>query len=266
MTQIIDNELFVYYDENAVFTDFTRYASSQDITKVVAFDLGAVDVLYIGKEHSFNHRYFNFKTPTSSATLNVEYYNGTTWTAVEKLVDKTFNLSENGHIYFELPGDWKESTVNSKELYWLKIYTSEEKAGLELYTIKNAYTTDDMIKDYFPELDRYQPSSKPDFMFLHELAKNEMINDMKAMRLIDYEDQVKGTSFIVMQQLASYKFLDLLLLPMIEYESIKNIHSTFRSSYNKRLGEIRLSIDTNKDEAISSAETDKISFTQIVRV
>ena len=260
---IIDNQMFVYYDNVGTFTDFTRENASA--TKTVDFDLSATKILYLGKEHTFNYRYLNFKTPQSGATITIEYTNSSGLQAVELLVDNTYDFSENGHIYFALPEDWKKSTVDSKELYWLKITSSVEVTGYEIYGIKNLFADDNMVRDYLPELDRYLPTGKSDFLYLHELAKNEIINDIKASSKIDYEDQIKGDSLIVLQQLGCYKFLDLLLLPMIEDESIKTMYGTYKSLYAERLDSIRLSVDKNKSETISTGETSSVNFATISR-
>ena len=265
MSQIIDATLYVYYDDNSSFTDYTQNAWSRDTLKTVDFDLGANQVLYIGKEYTFNHRYFNFNTIQTGADLAIEYTNDSGLTAVENKIDNTFDFSQNGHLYFSLPDDWEKSTVNSKELYWIKITDANATTGFKIDTIKNLFADDSMVEDYLPNLTRYLPSGKSDFLYLHELAKNEIMDDLKAGSRIDYEDQVKDDSLVVLQQLGCYKFLELLLLPMIEDDSIRIMQQNFSSMYLKRLDNIRLSVDTNKDNKVSDAERGKVTFATIKR-
>jgi hypothetical protein len=265
MSQIIDATLYVYYDDNSSFTDMTQNAWSQDSSKTVSFSLGANQVLYIGKEYTFNHRYFNFNTPQAGADIKIEYTNSSGLTEVENAVDNTFDFSQNGHIYFTLPSDWEKSTVNSKELYWLKITDNNATTGFILNTIKNLFADDSMVEDFLPNLTRYLPSGRADFLYLHELSKNEIVDDLKAGSHIDYEDQIKDESLIVLQQLGCYKFLELLLLPMIEDESIKVMQERFASFYQRRVDNIRLSVDSNKDQTVSDAERGKVSFSTIQR-
>jgi hypothetical protein len=264
MSQILDNSTYVYYNNAGVFTDFTANADSQDVLKLVSFDLTSTKTLYIGSNHTFNHKYFNFKTIQTGGSLLIKYNNGAD-VSVSNIIDRTFNFSQNGHVYFDLPTDWKKTTVNGKLAYWINISSSVDKTGYVLYTIKNIFSDDDMIKEYLPELYRYLPTSKTDFLYLHELSKNEIINDMKCSSRIDYEDQVKGDSLIVLQQLSCYKFLALLLLPMISDESIKYMYETFSGLYAKRMNEIRLSVDTNQDETITKQETAKVYVSEISR-
>ena len=104
MTQIIDSQQYVYWDNAGAFSDFTREAWSNDSTKTFTYDLDTDKYLYLGKEYTFNHRYFNIKTPQNGATLKIEYYNGS-WVDVEQYIDTTFDMSQSGHIFFELPSD-----------------------------------------------------------------------------------------------------------------------------------------------------------------
>ncbi len=265
MSQIIDATLYVYYDDNSSFTDFTQNAWSKDAAKTVDFSLGANQVLYIGKQYTFNHRYFAFDTPQAGSDLKIEYTNDSGLAEVENKVDHTFDYSQNGHLYWSLPTDWIKTTVNTKELYWIKITDNNAGTGFKLDTIKNLFADDSMVTDYLPNLLRYLPSGKADFLYLHELAKNEIMDDLKAGSRIDYEDQIKDDSLVILQQLGCYKFLDLLLLPMIEDESIKVMWSNFKSMYKKRLDNIRLSIDKNKDQTVSDAERGKVTFATIKR-
>ena len=86
------------------------------------------DFLYLGDASTFEGITFSMQTFGISATLDVEYWNGSAWTAlsfdVNGLVDNTTGFTSDGRLKFDAPGDWATVAVNSQTKYWIRISTS----------------------------------------------------------------------------------------------------------------------------------------------
>lgn len=66
---------------------------------------------------------------SNTATLTVEYWNGSAWTAVSNMVDGTIassvrTLGQDGQITWTIPTDWVVSTINGISSYWVRLSVS----------------------------------------------------------------------------------------------------------------------------------------------
>jgi len=86
------------------------------------------DFFYVGDSAQFEGITLSFQTYALGATLDIEYWNGSAWTAmslsVNDLVDNTSDFASNGTIIFTAPGDWATTIINSQTKYWIRISTS----------------------------------------------------------------------------------------------------------------------------------------------
>jgi hypothetical protein len=119
----------VYMYNGSTYTDNTTEAGTESGT---SFNLMSATnhYLYCGSSTKFGGISFEFDTRGSNYTLDVEYYNGSYWSDVEKsgtiYGDDTSNFESDGIIYFETSAlsNWKLGTVNSQSLYWIRISTT----------------------------------------------------------------------------------------------------------------------------------------------
>lgn len=95
-----------------------------------SFDLlvDTSDYLYVGLSTTFSGISFEFDVRGSNNTLHLEYWNGA-WTELDisgqTYTDDTSNFESDGRIYWDIPGDWSTTTVNSvASKYWVRISTT----------------------------------------------------------------------------------------------------------------------------------------------
>lgn len=104
----------------------------------IAFRLASDEnkYLYIGSESKFDAVRFNLHVTVSGYKLRFEYSKGgrddtdtpadkAAWANLterdHKLSDLTSNWASSGLVVFEPPSDWRQSTVDSKPLYWMRV-------------------------------------------------------------------------------------------------------------------------------------------------
>ena len=110
------------------YTDNTTEAASEGGT---SFNLLAAttDYVYIGNATTFAGIRFKFHVRGRNTTIKVEYSNGSsTWSTLSSLnndlIDNTSNFRRDGSITFTAPSNWNKDTVNSANVYWIRISTT----------------------------------------------------------------------------------------------------------------------------------------------
>jgi hypothetical protein len=128
-------------EKNAAFTDVSRQANNylQDSFEV---ELGPDETYYVGYYKPFKNLYLEMlRFDTNSALLIFEIWNGSTWVAIDNLIDHTDHLKENNFIQWQFLDDgdiqevWKKTTVNSKELFYVRITSSSKLIGESIGTV-----------------------------------------------------------------------------------------------------------------------------------
>lgn len=118
----------------------------------------AGDGVYLGVDTSladtgpFNNLLWNIGTILSvsggSITLDFEYWNGSTWTALS-LYDETagFTLTGYGLMSWHVPSDWATTAVNGVTGYWVRVYcsaltgtlTSPTQEDIDIFSVVTAF-------------------------------------------------------------------------------------------------------------------------------
>jgi len=106
----------VFYEGGVLGWHNNTTAAGANIT-ANAFNLlvSTTDYQYFGSASTFGGIAFTLPQRGSGVTLKVEYYNGAwiTLTAnTNNLVDDTLNLTSNGSITWNIPGDWTADTIS----------------------------------------------------------------------------------------------------------------------------------------------------------
>ena len=106
----------VFYEGGVLGWYNNTTAAGANIT-ANAFNLlvSTTDYQYFGSASTFGGIAFTLPKRGSGVTLKVEYYNGAwiTLTAnTNNLVDDTLNLTSNGSITWNIPGDWTTDTIS----------------------------------------------------------------------------------------------------------------------------------------------------------
>jgi hypothetical protein len=106
----------VFYEGGVLGWHNNTTAAGANIT-ANAFNLlvSTTDYQYFGSASTFGGIAFTLPQRGSGVTLKVEYYNGAWITLTAKtnsLVDDTLNLTSNGSITWNIPGDWTADTIS----------------------------------------------------------------------------------------------------------------------------------------------------------
>lgn len=125
-------------ERDAAFTDVSKIANNylQDSFET---ELGPDETYYIGYYKPFKNLYFEYQRfNTRSAVISYEIWDGSAWQPLEYLVDYTDHWKESNFIQWQFLDDsnigetWKTTAINSIDLYWLRITSSNKLIGEQL--------------------------------------------------------------------------------------------------------------------------------------
>jgi hypothetical protein len=141
-------------DDGGVFTAFTtaaNNATAADITLTPAVP-AVSDAFYVAGAAPFDRARFSVSTAGTNYTVAWEYWNGSAWTALASVTDKTNAFKTTGaalDVSWDMPADWRATTVNSTGPYFYvrarvaTIGTPTGATGSQIWTsLSNDYLTD----------------------------------------------------------------------------------------------------------------------------
>ena len=77
--------------------------------------------------------------------LSWEYWNGTGWLSLRKVVDNTHNLLTNGEVTFEVPKDIEATEVAGQENFWIRARLVGGDYGREVFRVVDKNTPNERI-------------------------------------------------------------------------------------------------------------------------
>ena len=116
-------------DDGGVQTDETaaaRDATANDMTLLPATP-AVDDAYYFGLGRTWDRLWLNVgQAGVGDWGLAYEYWNGSAWSALSSVVDKTseFTVAGTNKIQFTRPGDWALTTIQTMNLYWIRTRVS----------------------------------------------------------------------------------------------------------------------------------------------
>jgi uncharacterized phage protein gp47/JayE len=126
--RIVSDFTKAFNEESSVLIDRTTEikSSSSNIALFAALN----DYLYLGhSDVPFDSIFAKFVTPSSDDIEAVfEYYNGTTWVPFG-VTDGTVGFTQDGHILWQAPPDWAQTTVETVVAYWIRIQRTAVTVG-----------------------------------------------------------------------------------------------------------------------------------------
>lgn len=156
----------VFYSDGASDVDYTAAAQTAGGDTVPAGLVNGQDYLYIGSRHKFDNLTMTMDTVNAvTATLTVEYWNGTSWTAVTNKIDGTLSggatLAQPGNITWANSYTWAKHYLGEAgkkaTLFWIRISASANlTASTDLSSIYMAAVMD--VEKIF----KYEPSTYTD--------------------------------------------------------------------------------------------------------
>lgn len=264
-----------------VYKNSTDYSAELEnyISDTVALTLLDSDYLYVGYKKPINAFYVaGYNMNTNTSVLTVEYYNGSAFTDVTNLSDKTSGLARDGFVSWDRNLTNEDATtINSLEKYWYRISVDVTTSAMTLYGL-NLLLSDDLdIKELETNLvsSDYFPDGFASFLPYHQSARNEIIQRLRN----EGNGVYNGVTFY-----------DLTVFDLLDYTQLKeaskhlaisniyfNLSDSIDDKYYQRYQEYRkrydenyrvfyLSIDTNDDGEQSASEKESFKTGFIIRV
>lgn len=171
LTHIIENS-GSYEDVTIEANDFLR--------DKVALDLDGGDSYYVGLYKPFTDLFFEIDSGASGASFSVEYFNGSTFTTLPNVKDRTKSFSRSGFISWQfsesdkITDNWKLTEIDGQELYWVKI--SGSSADIISFDGVNIVFADDQdLKTEFPRIYDFKSPDLDSFINFHVAARDEIV-------------------------------------------------------------------------------------------
>ncbi len=240
-------------------TDLTAYTDTPS-TDSVSLALTTSQKLYLAYKKPFSTRYFHFSTlNTNAATLTVKYWNGSSFVAVEDLIDQTSGFTKNGFISWENLTGWttrEAAPWADQALYWIEITTSANlSAGTILQAVLNIFTDSSLLSRHYPELvddTRWLPPGKTDFLEQFVAATDMVITRLKQDQIILDESQILDPNEVALA--ATHFAAHVIYYPVTrDIEEDKRAYAA-ESKGNKELNKVRLDLDLNNSGVIEDNE------------
>lgn len=176
---------------------FTVFKNAEDLslqlksfaTPSVNFHLQDTDIFYVGYEKFFRTFYVGFDVVNSaSAIMSYEYFNGSAWVNLA-CFDETFNFSKSGAINFAPPADWAKTTINSKNLFYVRIKSNVDFHGnTKLHGLAILLSNDSDLEGIRSDIVTKYNKGKPWFA-KHEEARKQIIQRIRnaGHKLVNYD-------------------------------------------------------------------------------
>lgn len=264
-----------------IFHNSTDYSEKLEnyIDQTQAITLLDTDYLYVGYKKPINALYVAMSTvSTGTRTVDIEYYNGSTFTAAEDKEDKTLGLTRNGWLKW-IRNQITEAvtTINSLELFWYRISVSTSTSAVTYLAINLLFSDDIMIKECEPHLldTDFYPTGYTSFIPFHQAARSEIIqrlrnegrgvydgtqfSDLNIFDLLDFTQLGEASKFYALAQI----YFNLSDSPEDKYWQK---YEDYMKRYNNAYRVFFLSIDENDDGLQSIDEKEAFKSGLIIRV
>ncbi len=138
--------LDVRFEISSVFSTY-KMELGESNSRLVTATITDTDAIYVGYYKPFKYIYTDVTTVnTNAGTLTVEFYNGTDWEEPANSFDETEMFTKSGFIQLVEDDltDWEASTVNTQELYWLKL-TPSVSTSATIFNFMGLMFSDDKV-------------------------------------------------------------------------------------------------------------------------
>lgn len=263
-----DNGTFADYSEEAV--DFARDAFS--------ISLATVDHLYVGYRKPIGSAYCELATANVNAnTLAMQYWNGSTWTALEDARDLTKGLTRSGWLTWTKPSDWEESAVNGSTKYWVRITPSADHAATSVSGLNLILADDYDLQTIFPSVveSGFLPAGETSHVKTHVGARNQIIQDLRNRGYVkvdangDWQNLTPWDLHDVeeVRQAATYLALSLIFFNYSDnpQDNWAAKAKSYEDKYKAQLDKLTVSIDADDDGKKDKAEQRRFTVVRMSR-
>lgn len=257
-------------------TEITDFLVNPNSPNYVA-GLTTTDELFIGFHGKFASRFIQIGTVpnAASAVLSVEYWNGTTWAAVDDLLDQTSvggkPLARSGFVSWVNKPDWVASIRADIDpdvsLFWVRLKVSADLTlNATLSSVLNTFCDDTLLRAYFPELitdSNYLPVGQENFLPQYIEAKNLVVLRLKQRKEIQHESDIIDVNDVSIA--ATYASAMLILQSIATSDDVEKLLAIATKGFNNELDEIDFSVDENGDGIIDDPERTQSSSVWVSR-
>ena len=243
----------------------TTSSTSEINASSLPFVVETSHFFYVGFHGKFAARHFQMDTVnTNSVTLTVKQFDGTSFVAVEDLVDQTSGFTQSGFISWSNEVSWVANEVvpvtstdgEDLKMFWIQISVSSNlSAGTSLFSVLNLFSDNDAVSPLYPELisdTRFLPSGQTNFLKQHQEAKNRVVRRLNQKRVITDESQIIDVNEV--SEAAVHAFADIVLSPISTSEALIIIRDDARRNFESELTRVNLGVDKNESGKVSKKE------------
>lgn len=174
-------KLTILTEISSAFEDisFDCADSTRDTKSITLTDS---DYIYVGFYKPINSFYaYLTDLNTTDTPLNVEYYNGSTWGAVEGLYDDSKAFQRSGFIKWNRNQENEAKTsVNSIETYWYRISPNATLTECTFQAITGLFTDDQDLEIEVPDItDSAHLAGKTSHFNSHLSSRNDIIQALR---------------------------------------------------------------------------------------
>jgi len=185
-------QLDVFEDNNGTFTDHSVNAVDfvRDTFEVTLAT--GTDYLYVGFYKPVSALYAEISTVnTNAATMTVESWDGTAWTAVEHR-DETKGLTRSGFVTWTRQNVVEEddrATVNSVKQEWVRFSFDVTTSATTFAGLNLVFADDESLKVEFPQITdpRILTSGFSSNIVHHVAARDMIVQDLRTRGYIKYD-------------------------------------------------------------------------------
>jgi hypothetical protein len=254
------------------FTDYSL--ENFDETQTIPTALTTTEYIYIAQKMPFNMIFVHLDTAnTNAASLDIEYWDGTTWRNAIDILDGTktagVTLAKSGAIQFSIDDqyNWQEiprtsdtnsptplQTLKIYNCYWLRITVSANlSAGTDIKELGYAFTTSTELNNYDVEVNGFFSAfetGKTDWIEEIMIASKLLVLDLRRLGLIVHAGQIIQLDDVYVP--CTYKTLQLI------YENLGPNYNEKRArvqkQYEMALNLKRFTFDSDGDGRIVDGE------------
>lgn len=177
------SRLEIKYDDNSSFIDYTDELENYLRDTASMTFTSAEDKLYVGYYKPISSFYVAFSTAnTNSANLSVKYYNGSAFTSVSNLKDRTNGFNRDGFVEFDHNReDETTTTIDSKSAYWYELVLDADSSAMSLRGINQLFSDDLDLEGEEPGIldSDYYPASYSSYLLYHQSTRDDIIQHLR---------------------------------------------------------------------------------------
>lgn len=265
---LFEFDLTVKHDNNGVFADRSLAASRYDIDEFTTDLVAAEDYLYAGLYKPFNRLYLELKTANTTAnTLAGEFWNGSAWTSLSNLVDRSVGMTRNGFLEWKRDQtDWAKTTVDGDELFWVRFRPSVDiDPGTEIQGLNIVFSDDEQLAIEFSEINQLLGSNRTSFINLHQAARDQIVQELRNQSEVKRRANATGLANLTkwdlldideIAQAAKYKALEKIFFEISDNTDDKwyQRFNDYRGLYGQAMQLAFLTLDRDDDGVVDDSE------------